>query len=123
MKVLLAEDNEVDRILTRDLLQVARCKVTEATDGQTALDKARAVPPDVIVLDIQLPVVDGIEVARAIRSDDHLFDTPILAVTALAMPEDVDRIMAGCDGYLAKPFTQDEFYAAMASLLREPASV
>ncbi|MCZ6738205.1 MAG: CHASE domain-containing protein [Actinobacteria bacterium] len=120
MRVLLAEDNEANRILTRDLLQVAGCNVTEATDGQTALDMARAEPPDVIVLDIQLPVVDGIEVARAIRSDDRLSDIPILAVTALAMHEDVDRIMAaGCDGYLAKPFTQDEFYAAMASLVRE----
>ena len=105
-------------------MQLAGCEVTEAADGQTALDEARAVRPDLVVLDIQLPVLDGIDVASSIRADDLLSDTAILAVTAMAMTEDVDRIMAaGCDGYLAKPFTQDEFYSAMAGVLRESAVV
>ena len=123
-KVLLAEDNEVNRLLISDLLEVAGCVVIQATDGQMALDVARRELPDIIVLDIQLPLVDGLSVAREIRADGLLSSTPLLAVTAMAMAGDMERIMAaGFDGYLAKPFTQDQFFAAINALILEPAII
>ena len=89
-----------------------------------ALDTARRELPDMIVLDIQLPLVDGLSVARAIRADGLPSGTPLLAVTAMAMAGDLERIMAaGFDGYLAKPFTQDQFFAAINALFREPAVI
>ena len=123
-RVLLAEDSEASRVLMRDLLEAAGCEVIEACDGQTAIDLVFAELPDLIVLDIQLPIVNGLDVARIIKSNASTRDTPILAATAMAMPSDRKLIQAsGCEGYLTKPFTQDEFYEAVNSVMRQPVGV
>lgn len=123
-RVLVAEDNLINRNLIADLLTAAGCTVIEAMDGREALNMARLQRPDLMLLDIQLPVMDGIAVARAIRSDPDLESLPILAVTAQAMTEDVQRILdAGCDAYLAKPFTQQQFMTALASVAAKLARV
>lgn len=116
-RVLVAEDNPINRDLMIDILTAVGCTVIEATDGRQALNMAQLERPDLMLLDIQLPLMDGIAVARAIRSDRNLESLPILAVSAQAMTEDIQRILdAGCDAYLAKPFTQEQFLAAVASL-------
>jgi signal transduction histidine kinase len=121
MRVLLAEDNEDNRVLVQDLLQFAGCHVIGATDGQAAINVALTEEPDLIVLDMQMPRLDGFSVARDLRSEPTTRRTPILAVTAMAMPHEIERIMsAGCDGCLSKPFTQDQFFAAIRSVIRDP---
>ena len=123
-RVLLAEDSDASRVLMRDLLETAGCEVIEASDGRQAIDLALAELPDLVVLDIQLPIVNGLDVARIIKSDVKAGATPILAATAMAMPNDRKLIEAsGCEGYLTKPFTQDEFYQAVDSVLRQPVGV
>lgn len=123
-RVLVAEDNAVNRVLMTDLLRLAGCEVLEAVDGEEAIAKARAESPDLIVLDIMLPVMDGISVARLLKTDPKTRDIGIIAVTALAMPDDRDTIMnAGCDAYLAKPFTHDQYLRAVAELLAARATV
>ena len=118
VRVLVAEDNEVNRLLMTDLLKLAGCEVLEAADGERALAIARSETPDLIVLDIMLPVMDGITVAKLLKGDGNLRTIPIIAVTALAMPDERERIMsAGCDAYLAKPFTHDQFLSAVAGLI------
>lgn len=116
-RVLVAEDNPNNMILMVDLLTAVGCTVIEATDGREALDMAQLERPDLMLLDVQLPVMDGIAVVTAIRSIADLESLPILAVTAQAKTEDEQRILAaGCDAYLAKPFTQEQFLTAVTSL-------
>jgi len=118
LRVLVAEDNEVNRLLMTDLLKLSGCEVLEAADGERALAIARSETPDLIVLDIMLPVMDGITVAKLLKGDENLRTIPIIAVTALAMPDERERIMsAGCDAYLAKPFTHDQYLSAVAGLI------
>lgn len=124
LRVLVAEDSYVNRMFMVDLLELSGCRVIEAEDGAEAIELARAETPDLIVLDIQLPVMDGVMVAGIIRSDLTLSAVPILAATAQAMPDEVDRIRsAGIDGYLAKPFTQDQFLTSVKSLVKKRTSV
>lgn len=124
MRVLLAEDNEANRVLARDLLEYARCDVVEATDGRQALHLARQWKPDLVLLDMQLPELDGIGVLRALRSDPATAHIPVISVTAMVMDEDVERAMnTGCDGLLPKPYTQDEFFAAILSVAGDPIAV
>jgi two-component system, sensor histidine kinase len=102
--VLLAEDNEVNAKVVGDFLQARGCHVVTAGSGTEALERARARKPDLILMDIQMPGMDGLEATRQIRSDERLSDTPIIALTALAMPGDRERcLQAGADDYLPKP--------------------
>ncbi len=124
LKVLVTEDSYVNRMFMVDLLELNGCEVVEAEDGAEAIELARTERPDLIVLDIQLPVMDGVMVAGILRNDATLAGVPILAATAQAMPQEVDRIRsAGIDGYLAKPFTQDQFLNSVRSLVRERTAV
>lgn len=117
-RVLVAEDDQVNRVLMTDLLRLAGCEVLEAVDGEQALSMARNEDLDLIVLDIMLPIVDGITVAKLLKGDKRLRQIPIIAVTALAMPEERERILdAGCDGYISKPFTHDQYLGVVAGLL------
>lgn len=124
LRVLVAEDSQVNRMLMVDLLELSGCEVLEAEDGAEAVELARTERPDLIVLDIQLPVMDGVMVAEIIRNDEMLSGVPILAATAQAMPHEVDRIRsAGIDGYLAKPFTQDQFLTSVRRIVKERTAV
>lgn len=103
-KILLAEDNELNRDMLLRRLQRRGYQVVVATDGEEAIEKVRAYGPDLLLLDISLPVLDGFEVASRIRADPELRALPILGLSAHAMQGDRERALAaGCDDYDTKP--------------------
>ena len=103
-KVLLVEDNELNRDMLSRRLQRRGYDVSLAFDGQHALDQAAAVQPDVILMDMDLPVLNGWDATKKLRGDPALRDIPVIALTAHALPADRQRAMeAGCDGYQSKP--------------------
>lgn len=108
--ILLIEDNADNRYLATFLLERSGWKVTPANDGPAGIALAAESPPALVLLDIQLPGMDGYEVARTLRADPKLDRVPIVAVTSYAMPGDRERcIEAGCDGYLEKPTDPNSF--------------
>jgi two-component system cell cycle response regulator DivK len=108
--ILVIEDNEQNLYLAGFLLEKAGYEVISARDGRSGIETAAAVKPDLILLDIQLPVMDGYAVAREIRRNPDLAATPLVAVTSYAMPGDREKtIVAGCDGYIEKPIDPDSF--------------
>ncbi|OPY87986.1 MAG: Polar-differentiation response regulator DivK [Smithella sp. PtaU1.Bin162] len=109
-KILVIEDNEQNLYLVRYILEENNHEVFAASDGKAGIDKAIAIKPDLILLDIQLPVMDGYAVARNLRQIPDLVDTPIIAVTSYAMVGDRGKAMAaGCNGYIEKPIDPDTF--------------
>jgi CheY-like chemotaxis protein len=103
-KILIAEDNATNRELFRELLESRGYAVEEACDGREALRMIEQAQPDILLLDIGMPVLDGFAVVRAIRENPRLAALPVLAVTAYAMQGDRERILSsGFDGYLSKP--------------------
>lgn len=117
--VLLIEDNEQNRYLATFMMERSGCSVTHAADGREALARARARQFDLILLDIQLPGMDGYAVARALRAEDLQAGVPIVAVTSYAMSGDRDKALAaGCDGYIEKPIDSDTFMADIRRHLR-----
>ena len=116
-RVLLAEDHSGTIEVMQLELEVLGYDVTVAQDGQEAVQKATAEPPDVIVMDMLMPKMDGFQVASAIRQNPKTKDIPILAATALARPGDREKCLeSGCDGYIAKPFTHKQLGAAIDRL-------
>lgn len=108
--VLIVEDNDLNMKLFRDLLEAHGYSTLEARDGIEGLKLARENRPDLILMDIQLPEVSGLEVAKWMKEDDHLCEIPIIAVTAFAMKGDEDKIrQGGCEAYLAKPISLTTF--------------
>jgi len=109
-RILYIEDNEQNLYLVRFMLEKQGYEVCEARDGQEGIDSAAALLPDLILLDIQLPQMDGYAVARALRQNPDLTGTPIVAVTSYAMAGDREKaIEAGCNGYIEKPINPDTF--------------
>jgi two-component system cell cycle response regulator DivK len=103
-EILVVEDNNRNRRLLKILLESRGYEVIEAVTGEEAMRYLRDSNPDLILMDIQLPNVDGLELTRNIKSDPKTADIPIVAVTAYAMKGDRERILeAGCDGYISKP--------------------
>ena len=116
-RVLLAEDHPGTIEVMQLELEVLGYDVTVAQDGQEAVQKATAEPPDVIVMDMLMPKMDGFQAARSIRQNPKTKDIPILAATALARPGDREKCLeSGCDGYIAKPFTHKQLGAAIDKL-------
>jgi CheY-like chemotaxis protein len=104
IKVLIAEDIAINRELLREVLETRGFAVEEACDGQAALQMVEQTRPDILLLDIGMPVLDGFAVVRKIREDPRLATLPVLAVTAYAMRGDRENILSsGFDGYLSKP--------------------
>ncbi len=104
IKILIAEDNAVNRELLRELLEMRGYVVEEACDGEEALRMIEQSPPDLLLLDIGMPVLDGFAVVRQIRENPRLAPLPVVAVTAYAMQGDREKILnAKFDGYLSKP--------------------
>lgn len=109
-KVLLIEDNEQNRYLAIFLLEKHGFRIECAEDGIQGIEKARRTAPDLILLDIQLPKMDGYQVARALREIEALKHTPIVAVTSYAMMGDREKALeAGCNGYIEKPINPETF--------------
>jgi CheY-like chemotaxis protein len=119
-RVLVAEDNPVNRELLRELLEHRGYSVVEACDGQQALRMVEEARPDILLLDIGMPVLDGYAVARKIRENPGLSQLPILAITAYAMQGDREQILhSGFDGYLSKPINGVALDGELARLLRQ----
>jgi CheY-like chemotaxis protein len=119
-KVLVAEDNPVNRELLRELLENRGHAVVEACDGQEALRMVEETQPDILLLDIGMPVLDGYAVARRIRENPALAPLPILAITAYAMQGDREKILhSGFDGYLSKPVSARALADELERLLRK----
>jgi two-component system, cell cycle response regulator DivK len=113
-QVLIVEDHEKNMKLFRDVLAVKGYRTLEATTGGRAVELAIRHRPDLVVMDIQLPDVDGVEALGRLRADERTASIPVLAVTAQAMRGDRKRFLrAGFDGYLAKPVDISEFVAAV----------
>lgn len=113
---LLIEDNAENRYLATFLLERHGWKVSAADDGPRGLELAPRLMPTLILLDIQLPGMDGYAVARALRADPRVAQIPIVAVTSYAMPGDRERCMAsGCNGYIEKPIDPDTFVREVAA--------
>jgi two-component system cell cycle response regulator DivK len=108
--VLIVEDNELNMKLFRDLLEAHGYQTSGTSNGVEALDLVRTMRPDLILMDIQLPQVSGLEVTRWIKDDPELRTIPVVAVTAFAMKGDEERIReGGCEAYLSKPISVGKF--------------
>lgn len=116
--VLLIEDNEQNRYLATFLLERNGYKVIPAFDGPRGVELAKALQADLILLDIQLPGMDGYEVARTLRTVESLRSIPIIAVTSYAMVGDREKsLAAGCNGYIEKPINPETFVAEISKFL------
>jgi CheY-like chemotaxis protein len=116
--VLLIEDHEQNRYLASFLLEKHGYAVVSASDGPAGIKLARTVKPALILLDIQLPLMDGYTVARELRSEPALRNVPIIAVTSYAMVGDREKsLAAGCNGYLEKPINPDTFVTEIERFL------
>ena len=116
--VLIVEDNELNMKLFRDLLEAHGYKTIETRDGMEALALARAHHPDLILMDIQLPEVSGLEVTKWLKEDDSLKAIPVVAVTAFAMKGDEEKIReGGCESYIAKPISVANFVETVKKFL------
>jgi two-component system cell cycle response regulator DivK len=117
-KILIIEDNEQNLYLTTFLLEKQDFDVVQARNGQQGLELAVSENPDLILLDIQLPVMDGYEVARRLKQAGETKSIPIIAVTSYAMAGDRETILAtGCEGYIEKPIDPDSFVEQVRGFL------
>jgi two-component system cell cycle response regulator DivK len=118
-RILVIEDTEDNRRIFRDLLTHAGFELIEAVDGQEGVAMAIEQRPDLILMDIQLPIIDGYEATRRIKADPALQHIPIIAVTSYALSGDEAKARAaGCDGYIAKPFSPRQILATVRDFLR-----
>jgi two-component system cell cycle response regulator DivK len=116
--VLVVEDNPANMTLATFLLRSAGYSVLSAVDAESGLALARNQQPDLVLMDIQLPGMDGLEATALLKADAATRGIPVIALTALAMKGDEERIRAaGCDGYIAKPLAYKEFLATIANHL------
>jgi two-component system cell cycle response regulator DivK len=117
-RILVIEDTEDNRRIFRDLLGPTGYELIEAADGAQGIRMAAAERPDLILMDIQLPVIDGYEATRRIKANPDLRHIPIIAVTSYALSGDEAKSRAaGCDGYLAKPFSLQQVLDAVQKFL------
>jgi CheY-like chemotaxis protein len=118
-KVLVIEDNDRNRKLVKILLEANKYEVIEAKTGEEALTCLQDDKPDLILLDIQLPNMDGLTLTKILRSNQKTKDIPIVAVTAYAMKGDKERVLdAGCDAYISKPIDTRELPIIVANMIK-----
>jgi two-component system cell cycle response regulator DivK len=109
-KVLIVEDNELNMKLFHDLLEANGINTVQTRDGKLAVDMAREHKPDLIIMDIQLPEISGLEITQMLKADDELKHIPVIAVTAFAMKGDEQKIReGGCEDYISKPISVSRF--------------
>ena len=119
-KILVVEDNELNLRLFCEILRAHGYDADAVRDGRDALDRARAYAPDLVVMDIQLPHISGLEIIEQLKADPALASIPIMAVTAYAAKGDEDRIReAGAEGYVSKPISIIRFVDAVRALLAD----
>jgi CheY-like chemotaxis protein len=118
LTILIAEDNPINRELLRELLEMRGYAVLEACDGQEALAMVEQAPPDILLLDIGMPRLDGFAVVSKLRENPRFTSLPVVAVTAYAMQGDREKIMnSGFDGYLSKPVNSQALFQELDRLL------
>lgn len=118
-KILVVEDTPLNMELCRDLLEVAGYVVSESTDANEAIARAKAEKFNLILMDVQLPGMDGLSATKIIKENSLNKDTPIVALTAYAMTGDKEKIeIAGCDGDITKPINTKEFARSVAGFLK-----
>ena len=118
-KILVIEDNDRNRKLVKILLEANKYSVIEAQTGEEALKYLQDDKPDLILLDIQLPKMDGLTLVKKLRLDQEMKDIPIVALTAYAMKGDKERMLeAGCDAYVSKPIDTRELPILVANLIK-----
>jgi two-component system cell cycle response regulator DivK len=121
-RILVVEDQDDNRQILRDLLTSADFEVIEAVDGEAGLAAAAAHRPDLILMDIQLPGIDGYEATRRLKADAALHEIPIIVVTSYALAGDDDKARAaGCDDYISKPYSPRQLLAKVREYLSSPA--
>jgi two-component system cell cycle response regulator DivK len=119
-RILMVEDTEDNRQLLRDLFAATDYQLIEARNGAEGVAVAQQEKPDLILMDIQMPVLDGYEATRRIKADPALKDVPVIAVTSYALSgDDAKARAAGCDAYIAKPFSPRQLLAKVRELLNE----
>ncbi len=117
-KILVVDDNQDSRELVIKILKNKGLQLVEAVDGEDAIKKVATERPDLILMDISLPKIDGHEVTRRLKSDKAFAAIPIIALTAHAMKGDMEKAMAaGCEGYIAKPINVHDLYDRIRSFL------
>jgi len=117
-RILVVEDQEDLRGILRDLLTSSGYEMLEAADGQAGVDKAKAEKPDLILMDIQMPVMDGYEATRQIKANLDLKSIPIVAVSSFAMKGDEEKARAsGCDHYVTKPYSPMQLLRTVRDLV------
>jgi len=123
-KVLIVEDNELNMKLFDDLLSAHGYQTFKTRDGSQVLELARKHKPDLILMDIQLPEVSGLEVTQWLKAEKDLKHIPVVAVTAFAMKGDEDKIrQGGCEDYISKPISITDFMEVVQKYLEQPAAV
>ena len=116
--ILIVEDNDLNMKLFNDLLQAHGYNTIQTKDGREVVKLAQENRPDLILMDIQLPEISGLEVTKVIKADDELKNIPVIAVTAFAMKGDEEKIReGGCEGYIAKPISVPNFLETVAKFL------
>lgn len=116
--ILIIEDDDMNMRLESSLLEAQGYDVIQSADGKDTMELAKKHHPDLIIMDIQLPDVSGVEHTKALKADEGLKDIPILAVTAFAMKGDKEEFLeAGCDGYISKPIDVNLFLDTVAKFL------
>ena len=119
-KILIVDDNEDSRDLVVKVLKNKGYQMVEAVDGEDALEKAESENPDIILLDISIPKLDGYEVTRRLKSREKFRNIPIIALTAHAMKGDKEKALeAGCDGYISKPINVHELPDQIKSYMKD----
>ena len=121
--ILIVEDNELNMKLFNGLLQAHGYNTLQAKDGRVVVDLTRRNRPDLILMDIQLPEISGLEITKMLKADDDLRSIPVIAVTAFAMKGDEQKIRnGGCDGYIAKPISVASFLQTVSRFLEPQAA-
>ena len=116
--ILIVEDNELNMKLFNDLLEAHGYNTLQVRDGRMVIELTRKNRPDLILMDIQLPEISGLEITKMLKADDDLRDIPVIAVTAFAMKGDEQKIRnGGCDGYIAKPISVANFLQTVSKFL------
>ncbi len=117
--ILVVEDNELNMKLVRGLIKIGKYGMLEAIDAESGIEQIREQRPDLVLMDIQLPGMDGLSATKIIKEDPSLKDIPVVALTSYAMQGDEEKALeAGCSGYIAKPIDTRKFLETIAQYLK-----